>query len=469
MAKDIMELHAPYKHNVNTLKGWASVTQDVSFDGGSFIVKHEDADSGDYIAKFGNVNRGLVYLRTHTLSGDEYPSIMLVRQPAGWTIPAYPYGNYALYMSPNAITLYDSTGTVAGSLGINAAENMYLLAQTNKDFDIKITTAGKKFRILDEGSNEVASIDRDGKLTILGDAATKISVYNNDATPSEVFAVDNSGNIATSGTVDGVDIAAHAANGDAHHAETHLLPSHANVVLDIATPFNTAIGFTAGSSLTGSSLRNTAFGYEALVDNSASNENTAMGWKALKANTGANNVAVGSNCLAASVAGAETVAMGQGALYQSTAATQCVVIGRLGAGAVTGAISGLCGVGNQVFYGLTTGANNTAFGNLAGHDITTGGTNTFVGYMAGDNASQKVDADNSMALGNGTWTTASNQVVIGNTSVTTMILRGAVTMVIANGNAFPVTPNHGEPYYRNDLHKLYVYDNTLATPAWQEI
>jgi len=41
--------------------------------------------------------------------------------------------------------------------------------------------------------------------------------------------------------------------------------------------------------------------------------------------------------------------------------------------------------------------------------------------------------------------------------------------VAANGDVFPESPVHGQEFYRNDLHKKYVYDATLATPAWQEI
>ena len=49
-----------------------------------------------------------------------------------------------------------------------------------------------------------------------------------------------------------------------------------------------------------------------------------------------------------------------------------------------------------------------------------------MGFGAGYNASQKTDAVNSMALGNGAYNTLDNQVVIGNTSVTQTILNGNV-------------------------------------------
>ena len=75
---------------------------------------------------------------------------------------------------------------------------------------------------------------------------------------------------------------------------------------------------------------------------------------------------------------------------------------------------------------ITEAVDNVAIGNLAGIDITIGSFNTFIGSGAGDNVSQKVDAVNSTALGSLAFTTADNQVVIGNTAITENILRGKI-------------------------------------------
>ena len=84
------------------------------------------------------------------------------------------------------------------------------------------------------------------------------------------------------------------------------------------------------------------------------------------------------------------------------------------------------GIGYQSLYSNTTGYQNTANGVNAGRTLITGNSNTFFGYGAGYNASQKTDAVNSMALGNGAYNTLDNQVVIGNTSVTQTLLNGNV-------------------------------------------
>jgi hypothetical protein len=77
---------------------------------------------------------------------------------------------------------------------------------------------------------------------------------------------------------------------------------------------------------------------------------------------------------------------------------------------------------------LDEGSWNTGIGGYAGASLTTGYLNTFLGFEAGYNAAQKVDAVNSMALGYGAYTTADNQVVIGNSSVTDVLIYGAVVI-----------------------------------------
>ena len=66
---------------------------------------------------------------------------------------------------------------------------------------------------------------------------------------------------------------------------------------------------------------------------------------------------------------------------------------------------------------LTSGFKNSGLGDYSGYSLTTGNTNVFLGSGAGYNASQKVDAVNSVALGSDSYTTKSNQIVYGNSNV----------------------------------------------------
>ena len=162
---------------------------------------------------------------------------------------------------------------------------------------------------------------------------------------------------------------------------------HSHGALNVAT--NQCMG--AGSAYNATGGNNSTYGVSAAFSLTTGIENEAIGWQALYfTTTGFRNVAIGNSSLQSNVVG-----------YHNTA---------------VGRASGL----------LTTGFENSYFGQSAGASITTGTNNTFVGNLAGSNASQIATAVNSMALGNGAFTTANNQVVIGNTDVTSTILRGNV-------------------------------------------
>ena len=121
--------------------------------------------------------------------------------------------------------------------------------------------------------------------------------------------------------------------------------------------------------------------------------NTSDGINALKANTtGYYNSAQGVNALQANTTGYYNSAQGDAALYSNT-----------------------------------TGYHNSAVGFEAGYNdsvpLQTMTNSTFIGYLA----NSSVDGiTNSTAIGNGAQVTASNQVVIGNGSVTQTLLNGSV-------------------------------------------
>lgn len=158
--------------------------------------------------------------------------------------------------------------------------------------------------------------------------------------------------------------------------------------------------------------------------------------------TGKFNFGLAHNALAALTTGSRNIAIGNGAGIAVTTGDNNVMMGNLAGRLITtgghntligvncgGAITTTqfnCGFGLNSL-GATTGTSNCAFGVSSGLSITTGNSNTFVGTNAGNNASQLATAINSTAIGNGTFTTASHQVVLGNTNVTATVLRGAIT------------------------------------------
>jgi hypothetical protein len=173
---------------------------------------------------------------------------------------------------------------------------------------------------------------------------------------------------------------------------------------------NTAIGNKAFTAATGG-VENVAVGTDALLSGTNASYSVAVGYRALSgviAGAGTKNTAIGHSALRNTTVGQGT-AVGYSALYQCS----------------TGANN--TGIGHEALFQLLTGANNTAIGHSAGYNagvsLTTVANCTFVGYQANSSVNA---VSNSTAIGNGAQVTASNQVVIGNASVTETILRGTV-------------------------------------------
>jgi hypothetical protein len=173
--------------------------------------------------------------------------------------------------------------------------------------------------------------------------------------------------------------------------------------------YNVAVGHGALQANT-DGFFNTSVGGDALANNLTGHTSVAVGVDALQMNTtGTLNTAVGANALNKNVTGTANVAIGQGAMAEGNASG-----------------SENAAVGYYSLRDLVNGNYNTALGSLSGFIPTSGSQNTFIGASAGNNASQKLDPENSTAIGYGAYTTKSNQVVLGNSTVSETVLRGAV-------------------------------------------
>ncbi len=213
---------------------------------------------------------------------------------------------------------------------------------------------------------------------------------------------------------------------------------------------NTAAGFDALRNNVGASF-NSAFGSNALFSNSSGANNTAMGYQSLKSNTTAsNNTAIGSNALGNNITGTRNTAAGSGSLFNNTGNDNTAI--RYNAGANVNAGAGNTAIGSEAMEGTSqgNGGNNVAVGfrtlrvkgggesnTAVGYEAlrqTTGESNTAIGYNAGVNLAaannntivgsaigiSSSTTTNSTAIGYGVSITASNQVRIGNASVTSI-------------------------------------------------
>ncbi len=195
---------------------------------------------------------------------------------------------------------------------------------------------------------------------------------------------------------------------------------------------NTGTGFNALLSNT-AGFHNTANGGSALYSNTIGNYNSAFGHKALYSNTtGICNTSNGAYALSSNTTGNYNTATGYTALsfnsgdYNTANGYEALYSNTFGSGNTAN--------GNLALY-FNTGGDNTATGLYALYANTTGNGNTANGWSAGsfnnnstnctflgNDADQNVTTDffNSTALGYISRITASNQVRIGNSSVTSI-------------------------------------------------
>lgn len=165
---------------------------------------------------------------------------------------------------------------------------------------------------------------------------------------------------------------------------------------------------SGGYNTTGTS--NCGLGLNSLFNNTTGYNNLAIGTESLLNNTvGYQNVGVGPTSLYSNISGYSNTAIGYYALYSNTTGVRNV------------------GIGYAAINSGSTGNYNIGIGSLAGYHISTGSYNTFMGYMAGYDTSYQVNnVSNTMGLGYGTFTTRSNQVIIGDENVVETHLRTGV-------------------------------------------
>lgn len=162
--------------------------------------------------------------------------------------------------------------------------------------------------------------------------------------------------------------------------------------------FNTAIGAQSMSN-NSSGAHCAAVGSSALTSNTTGNFNTATGREALLTNTtGNSNAAFGYQSLYSNLSGIRNTGSGEKALYSCTGSDNA-------------------GFGVSTLNNTTTSNYNTAIGSFAGAIRIHGQFNTFLGHSATASANS---FSNSTAVGDNSTVTASNQVRVGNGTVTSV-------------------------------------------------
>lgn len=188
--------------------------------------------------------------------------------------------------------------------------------------------------------------------------------------------------------------------------------------------YNTATGYQALYSNTGA-YRNTAIGYQALYSNTNGNDNTAIGTMALQNNSfsGHANTAIGCFALQMNTEGQDNVAVGGQALQKNTTGDINEAFGRE---ALRENIGGSynTATGHQALLFNVSGNYNVAMGYHALWNNTTGQGNIGIGYLANVSSGTLTNA---IAIGYNAVVNASNKIVLGNASSTTVGGYGAWT------------------------------------------
>jgi hypothetical protein len=180
---------------------------------------------------------------------------------------------------------------------------------------------------------------------------------------------------------------------------------------------NVSFGYNTLSSPSLSGPSNAAFGHEALKSNTTGQYSAAFGRAALMSNTtGLYNTAAGYSALANNISGTHNAAIGRSALAFSTGNYNAACGSYALLNTSTGNYNTACGY--ITLANNTSGQYNTAVGANALDNITTGSYNTAIGYSAGH--SNPGTYTNVTAIGYNAQNTQSNQVRLGNTSVTSI-------------------------------------------------
>ena len=174
----------------------------------------------------------------------------------------------------------------------------------------------------------------------------------------------------------------------------------------------TALGYHALRDNT-DGIGNTGVGFASLRDNTTGNYNTALGHASLIANTGSNNTASGYQALSSNTSGHDNSAIGYFSLKNNDLGWGNVSIGSLAMEDNTDGFNNVA-IGETAMYNLTSGEGNIAIGANAFSTAGAFDICTSIGYNAGGGHG------NSTALGYATILSASDQIRLGNSLVTSI-------------------------------------------------
>jgi len=269
-------------------------------------------------------------------------------------------------------------------IGQRASDNSFSFSRSN-DLDVN-----RYFIISTSGDMAIGTSDLDGtpaigRLVVKGstnDGSTNCLVLR-DSDEANVLWVDTNGGIHTD----------------------QWLNQNSNTFIGVNTAAAGTLAHTAGNE----GYRNTCIGNLASYSITTGYDNVAVGYEAARANTtGANILALGAHAGRYNATGTGWLAMGSYAGYSNTSSTWA-------------------GIGTNAAFANTSGQYWVAIGPNAAYKISGGADNTTCTDFVCIGYDTRLSADgtsNEIVIGTSAIGVGSNSVVLGNSSITTTILRG---------------------------------------------
>ena len=360
-------------------------------------------------------------------------------------------GTIAGTLTVPALVVTNNT-TVGGTLGVVGNSTVGGTSTISQSTGVASGTATKiVFTLTSHGLVDTNVIKFTSSTTLPTNIVAGTEYYVNDKT-TDTFYVETSvdgGNVAYSsagsGTLTVTRVSTFSVTGASTLTGNTTVGGTFGVTGASTLTGNTTVGGTLGvtgaltaATVNSVSIASSADGYSYLIGNLLPN---------ISSHTG-RNTGMGSQSMQDLTSGTHNACFGYAAGRDITTGTRNAIFGGAWAGNEVTEGDGNTIIGAEAGWDITTGSNNTVVGYQVADDLITGSNNTAIGHGAG-----------SASLYPGGQLTGSNQVIIGNDSITHAYIKVAWTVTSDERDKADIVPmSHGLDIIENITPINYVWD-----------